>query len=310
MTIRRQILDILCSEADAAFGLFFRCASLDDRVHLTTPVGCSVLQGLPGLDGLSGRLIKQEHDGWNLNLPDSTLLNRFSVPANGVPPTAHLEELTNGEIGRNHHHLQGLFYDEDRFVGTISLFREPDSAPFSSEVLERVGDLSSRVRLYLTRAERLETQRLREQSLFVVTDTEGNLLRLSDAAAEWVTDDRKEKLSRLTRRMNASEEVEAWEVLDRSQVHSIRLNGAQDVLYLASVVPLQAPRMKPAAMLTPRQREVAEYAAVGATVHEIAETLDISANTIKHHLKNIYDRLGIGSRVELARLIEVYSGEA
>ena len=58
------------------------------------------------------------------------------------------------------------------------------------------------------------------------------------------------------------------------------------------------------ARLTQRQREVAEFAAVGATVTEIAGTLAISAHTVRDHLKAIYFRLEVASRVELARELE------
>ncbi|MFB6373899.1 MAG: helix-turn-helix transcriptional regulator, partial [Bradymonadaceae bacterium] len=64
------------------------------------------------------------------------------------------------------------------------------------------------------------------------------------------------------------------------------------------------PILSPTAALTPRQREVAEYAAVGATADEIAETLEISPNTLRGHIRRIYRRLGTGSRAELARKIE------
>jgi DNA-binding NarL/FixJ family response regulator len=52
--------------------------------------------------------------------------------------------------------------------------------------------------------------------------------------------------------------------------------------------------------ITPRQREVAEFAAVGATVGEIAAQLGISLNTVRTHLKGVYRTLGVASRVELA----------
>ncbi|MFB6373901.1 MAG: helix-turn-helix transcriptional regulator [Bradymonadaceae bacterium] len=47
---------------------------------------------------------------------------------------------------------------------------------------------------------------------------------------------------------------------------------------------------------------------LGTLSGEIAETLEISANTVHYHLRNIYERLGIGSRAELARLMAEESG--
>lgn len=54
-------------------------------------------------------------------------------------------------------------------------------------------------------------------------------------------------------------------------------------------------------LLTKAQMRVAELAALGTTTAEIARHLDRSPNTVHHHLKGIYERLGIGSRAELTR---------
>jgi DNA-binding CsgD family transcriptional regulator len=55
--------------------------------------------------------------------------------------------------------------------------------------------------------------------------------------------------------------------------------------------------------LSPRQLEIAEYAAAGATAREIASTLGISPHTVRQHIKDAYRMLGVSSRVELVRAI-------
>ncbi|WP_030169340.1 AAA family ATPase [Spirillospora albida] len=55
--------------------------------------------------------------------------------------------------------------------------------------------------------------------------------------------------------------------------------------------------------LTAQQARIARLAAEGATNREIAARLVLSPRTIDHHLRNVFTRLGIRSRVELARLI-------
>jgi two-component system nitrate/nitrite response regulator NarL len=52
--------------------------------------------------------------------------------------------------------------------------------------------------------------------------------------------------------------------------------------------------------LSERQREVLEHLAAGCTNDEIAEKLFISPNTVKFHLRVIYQRLGVHNRVEAA----------
>ena len=62
--------------------------------------------------------------------------------------------------------------------------------------------------------------------------------------------------------------------------------------------PVQA---SPADGLTQREREVALLVADGLRSREVAERLGIASQTVKSHLKTIFDKLGVRNRVELAR---------
>lgn len=55
--------------------------------------------------------------------------------------------------------------------------------------------------------------------------------------------------------------------------------------------------------LSTRQMEVLEELAKGRSNDEIARRLFISTNTVKFHLRAIYDRLGVHNRVEAAQLL-------
>jgi two-component system nitrate/nitrite response regulator NarP len=54
----------------------------------------------------------------------------------------------------------------------------------------------------------------------------------------------------------------------------------------------------PFAGLTPRERELLAALASGLTNAQIAGKLDISLNTVKFHLKNLYDKLGVSNRAQ------------
>lgn len=54
----------------------------------------------------------------------------------------------------------------------------------------------------------------------------------------------------------------------------------------------------PFAGLTPRERELLSALAGGLTNAQIANKLDISLNTVKFHLKNLYDKLGVSNRAQ------------
>lgn len=56
-------------------------------------------------------------------------------------------------------------------------------------------------------------------------------------------------------------------------------------------------------LLSPREREVAEQVALGRRNREIATEVHVTEGTIKIYLHNIYRKLGIGTRTELATMI-------
>jgi DNA-binding NarL/FixJ family response regulator len=59
-----------------------------------------------------------------------------------------------------------------------------------------------------------------------------------------------------------------------------------------------------AAALTGREREVVRMIAAGLRNRDIGERLSISENTVKVHLHNIYEKLGVEGRMELLLLAQ------
>lgn len=57
-------------------------------------------------------------------------------------------------------------------------------------------------------------------------------------------------------------------------------------------------------LLSPREKEVLLYLSRGHSHVYIAETLFISENTVRSHVRKIYDKMGISSREELLKLID------
>ena len=52
--------------------------------------------------------------------------------------------------------------------------------------------------------------------------------------------------------------------------------------------------------LTPRELDIVETIVAGYSNREIARHLSISEDTVKNHLSNVFDKLGVSSRLELA----------
>ncbi len=62
--------------------------------------------------------------------------------------------------------------------------------------------------------------------------------------------------------------------------------------------------------LTPREAEVTRATLRGFTSGRVAELLELSVHTVEHHLRNVFEKLGVGSRGELAALLLAGGGAA
>jgi DNA-binding NarL/FixJ family response regulator len=57
------------------------------------------------------------------------------------------------------------------------------------------------------------------------------------------------------------------------------------------------------ALLSPREEEISRLVAEGMSNREVSRTLQISESTVKNSIFNIFEKLGISNRVELARYV-------
>jgi DNA-binding CsgD family transcriptional regulator len=62
--------------------------------------------------------------------------------------------------------------------------------------------------------------------------------------------------------------------------------------------------------LTPQELQIARFVIEGASNREVAAKLFVSRRTVEHHLSKVFAKLGIASRVELARALAEHEGAA
>ncbi|WP_217250809.1 response regulator transcription factor [Streptomyces sp. AC602_WCS936] len=55
--------------------------------------------------------------------------------------------------------------------------------------------------------------------------------------------------------------------------------------------------------LSSREQEIAQLLAAGASNPDMAETLGISAHTVKDHIRGVYAKLGVDNRVQASRIV-------
>jgi len=83
----------------------------------------------------------------------------------------------------------------------------------------------------------------------------------------------------------------------------VTMNSTSSVTNISLVHGFQNDKSNKVEELSRREREVLELATDGLTYNEISQSLYISVNTVKHHLKNIYRKLGTNSRSRLIHLL-------
>lgn len=68
--------------------------------------------------------------------------------------------------------------------------------------------------------------------------------------------------------------------------------------------------MTPREQLTPKEVEIARLVWEGMTNREISRIVATSEQVIKNHLRSIFDKLGVWSRLELAMYVASHGGQA
>lgn len=135
---------------------------------------------------------------------------------------------------------------------------------------------------------------------FVIVAAGGGIRHCCARSASWLDPARRAMLSRLVDAPDSADWQDGAALIAGHPVQVVRLHG-EEPAFLLVIHPRPAPG--PLAVLTPRQREVARIAAAGVTAAETAAALGLSEETVRTHLRDIYARLDIGTRVELANVV-------
>jgi DNA-binding NarL/FixJ family response regulator len=150
----------------------------------------------------------------------------------------------------------------------------------------------------LARARTAATQPVKVIMLGTVPDAPRIVEALRAGIAGWVR--KEESIEHLLMAMQGVMRGETW--LPASAVGNVL------GLLLDQRDERAAARNHPLASLTPREREVLSYLAEGIGRREVAQRMDLSANTIRSHLQNLMAKLGVHTTLEavaLARRVQV-----
>jgi len=191
--------------------------------------------------------------------------------------------------------LQLLPRIHSRSLGWLALWRSGEDQRFSAEARAYANELVQEIHTTLLAALALEAQKFAPE--YVLLDSQGRVSRCSEIAEPWLSRARREVLRAMVRSADKSR-FDAG-VVDDVQVRLVRLSGGAHAEYLAVLNLREEKPYTTLPQLSSAQQRVAELAAEGAHVNQIAKALDISVNTVKFHLKKVYSLWNLRSRLDL-----------
>jgi DNA-binding CsgD family transcriptional regulator len=304
--VRESVVEALCEEVPADFGMHIRFTH-DDYLRYSFPAFVGQPEPVEAITQHEGQ--RAYNVPWFPPNADPGEVDTFISPRSAYGDAVYFSteahEKVYGPLSVVDE-LRALLWDGHTFLGWIGIVRRGDGNRFTRDERELLASVVPEVKTSLASAASLES-RLLGQELAAVYKPDGSLDHASRPFIDWLDDDRRDYLRARVRQMDRHDRGSGSERVSGAQIRLLRLDAgfeaADSVRYMVTVGRPELWTLRPEHRLTDRQLEVAEFAKVGATAREIADTLGISNNTVKQHLKNIYRRLGIGSRAELASLL-------
>lgn len=95
-----------------------------------------------------------------------------------------------------------------------------------------------------------------------------------------------------------SDSAHVTDVLSESRVHDVQSRRRLHRLY---ALPSPQWASEPVVALTPTEQGITDLVSVGLTNRQVAQQVHLSPHTVNYHLRKIFQKLGIRSRVELTR---------
>lgn len=255
---------------------------LDERIHSLNGSPLYLGQQLAGL----------QPDSWSIAAPLNVHYNRFAMFHEDLKVSRLREAAlwcSYYEPAGIEDQLRGLFYAEGEFLGYVAAFRGDHDA-FDEKDRSRLNRAAGAIRNDLLLARSLEREASSEASCHMVCDADGSILYASEAANVWLDAERIAEL-RTALLFGDIPVVDgmrlAVEILEPHGWHYVSLWSAAPV------------RHRRTRGLTRRQRSIGRLASRGLSNAEVAEVLGVSNSTVKYHLRQVFQTLGVQSRREL-----------
>ena len=96
-----------------------------------------------------------------------------------------------------------------------------------------------------------------------------------------------------------------FELKPSSVLYCVEMNNLSiEIKPLGDLVMVSLRPLGPLDLLSEREKQIVGLVCKGLTFKEVAKSLSLAPSTISNHLYRVYDKLGISSRTELAKLVD------
>lgn len=289
----REVLADVCTRNGGDFAVAYRVAAFPD--HQIRCVGI-VSYGAPALVQVATRLEGTPYGRLEVTVGNLPPLNRWHVRTR--------ETLASGWLGANVWDVLGLGSQlgvlamvEGRVWGWIGAVRMKSKPLYTSDDELAASPSARDVVQRIARADRISADIPERPGSVLVVDGK---VQFSDA--RWPASDA--RLGRFLERLGEPRPgAERFGYVDGAVFAAEVLQGPTGVAWLVRAQRSQRLLATPLLELSPKQRQVAEMAARGATVAEIGRSIGATENTVKTHLRRAYEACGVATRAELLELL-------
>lgn len=290
--IRAQVLQDILKVVDADAALFFSVADIDGRAVIAD----AQVEGDSDADRLVEVLPGRRDFVDVARLQDPSALDSRTFQEGSSLSQAFAVQLAAFGVSDR---IRLFVYDGRRFVGWVGAIRFKGQARFSRSDRRRLLPLVEPVTSAILAAHELARKSMPVEPGFVVMHAGGDVEYASREGQAWLQ--RPGFALALQRRISFIDGSGETTPVELARCRFVPMIGAHP-LFLVQLSEARSVE-KSAVSLSPTQREVASFAASGATVAEIASAIGRKPETVRSHLREAYSRLGVSNRVELARAL-------
>jgi DNA-binding CsgD family transcriptional regulator len=298
---RQSLVEQFAALVDVDFAAYFDLTPTPDGLcydHMTCAGSREVRERWLGAQGT------RSVAPWDPRTPSRGVVNRFKPGAD-----VGFRKLGGASVFERYYLPFGLcrerrilVYRGETFHGWLGGSRQRDR-PFSRREMGRLKAATQRLINLVVGERHLRDEGPPADDGMVLLKPNGRVEMSCETAARWLDEERREAMAHHVRRLERDPTTPTSFVASGLVARLLRLSGDGAARYVCS---LEAPaplERSPTSRLSPRQREIAELLVAGATTSEVASHFDVAATTVQDHVKAIYRRLEVSSRVELARVL-------